>query len=963
MDERKESGEFYPGGRETHGGGGQGGGGDTVPRVPVTQVEELPERYRESDMRSKVNQLCRIVSGGVAALALMVAAGIRGAEAANQDGVTVQGARKDALYNDDFVVTNVTVALDGLVTTNQLEEVRRSDGEELLQEIAGATNAVTAELIGEIAGATNAVTAELIGEIAGATNAVTGERAAALAPYATKDWVNEQGFAGGSALEGYATQGWVTEQGYAPKSWVESRGYMTGTNLAPYATRDWVDGRGYMTGTNLAPYATRDWVEGKGYLTPGALEDYATQDWVEGKGYLTQISLLGYATQDWVGNQGYMTQNEAMGWIGAEVREEVQERVSEVVYERDVARRLEDMEEVPGQTNGWRWGYWMTGDRKLHNVNGVYEGTNIVGLATNEVLLATTEELYESMSNVQTEAVNIASNAYDTATNAYSIASNAYDTATNSYAIASNALKTNEAISGFTEWRFTGADSDFVFSQPFWVQAETKWGISFTYMGSVLGPYYSNGGTPQDVQVEISLDTFGSVTATRVRLPTMADITNITTQLDGKANTNDVQLTPVYSDTPTYPWILDPPTYCGERLRVEHLGYGWKLYVQDYQIGFCMGSADATSLLFHGSADWAGSVDLTATRGHRTDIIGYTLGTQTNDVLAATNALISASITNGLLSAESDPVWDAAKGEYAKTGTVAQVSEAVGTLWSYVYGDSVWIAVTNYMRRIGGVSPSFQLWEVRDGVTNLVYWSKEEITNVTHDLIHDCKTNLEQTVRNAVAEMPDKAWSKYQSATGNEAPEGVTIVSTPTIQLTGGGEWYRYIDISSNSVWFLKSNGLHTFGGDTNGYFRILDDEGNATFEVRKTDSYLVDAVPSSVQFDASGNFCVSFESNVQPVIYTSASLDNPNFLPEGEDPNVTVTWTQSGGVYTATLEQAVKGPSLFAYAKVEVQGETVIRNSVPTDIQGGIIVNGVKYNVGTATINGNTVLTLTPRN
>lgn len=331
----------------------------------------------------------------------------------------------------------------------------------------------------------------------------------------------------------------------------------------------------------------------------------------------------------------------------------------------------------------------------------------------------------------------------------------------------------------------------------------------------------------------------------------------------------------------------------------------------------------------------------------------------------ATNIAESAAeaATEGMITVEQDPNWTAEKGEYAKTGSVAQVSSAVGTLWSYVYGDSVWIAVTNYMRTIGGVSPSFQLWEVRDGATNLVYWSKEEITNVTHDLIHDCKTNLEATVRNAVAEMPDKAWSKYQSATGNEAPDGVTIVSTPTIQLTGGGEWYRYVDVASNSVWFLKSNGLHTFGGDTNGYFRILDDEGNTTFEVRKTDSYLVDAVASSVHFDEDGNFCVSFESNIQPVIYTTASLSNPNFQPEGDDANVTVTWTQSGGVYTAKLEQAVKGPSLFAYAKVEVQGETVIRNTVPSDLQGGIIVNGVKYGVGTATISGNTVLTLTPRN
>ena len=359
--------------------------------------------------------------------------------------------------------------------------------------------------------------------------------------------------------------------------------------------------------------------------------------------------------------------------------------------------------------------------------------------------------------------------------------------------------------------------------------------------------------------------------------------------------------------------------------------------------------------------------DITITRTSIYATNGAHIVTSDDIAPAVSNTVTKAYVENlGIESGiqfEEDPHWEAAKGGYATTGTVAQVSEAVGTLWSYVYGDSVWIAVTNYMRTVGGVSPSFQLWEVRDGVTNLVYWSKEEITNVTHDLIHDCKTNLEATVRNAVAEMPDKAWSKYQSATGNEAPEGVTIVSTPTIQLTGGGEWYRYIDVASNSVWFLKSNGLHTFGGDTNGYFRILDDEGNATFEVRKTDSYLVDAVASSVHFDADGNFCVSFESNIEPVIYTTASLENPNFLPQGDDPNVTVTWTQSGGTYTATLEQTVKGPSLFAYAKVEVQGETVIRNTVPTDLQGGIMLNGVKYSVGTATIDNKTVLTLTPRN
>ena len=67
MDERRESGEWYPGGRDgtrpsQDGGGGEG---DAVPRVPVTPVSELPENYRDSDMRNKINELARIVSGNV----------------------------------------------------------------------------------------------------------------------------------------------------------------------------------------------------------------------------------------------------------------------------------------------------------------------------------------------------------------------------------------------------------------------------------------------------------------------------------------------------------------------------------------------------------------------------------------------------------------------------------------------------------------------------------------------------------------------------------------------------------------------------------------------------------------------------------------------------------------------------------------------------------------------------------
>lgn len=316
-------------------------------------------------------------------------------------------------------------------------------------------------------------------------------------------------------------------------------------------------------------------------------------------------------------------------------------------------------------------------------------------------------------------------------------------------------------------------------------------------------------------------------------------------------------------------------------------------------------------------------------------------------------------LTNGLLTAEADPVWAAQKEQYATTNTTTTLAQNVGTLWSYVYGNSVWIAVTNYMRTVSGVSPSFQLWEVRDGATNLVYWSKEEITNVTSDLIHDCKTNLETTVANAVAEMPQKAWSKYQSATGQDAPDGVTIISTPMIQLTGGGEWYRYVDTSSNSVWLLKSNGLTTMGGDTNGYFRILDDEGNTTFEVRKTDSYLVDAIAESVSFNGNGDFVVSYTANAQPEMHTATSLSGATWYAEGEDANISVAWSNSGGVWTATISQAVRNNALFVYAKVLQQGETAIINTAPTRFDGGILLNGTKYSIVPYTTGGKTYLTL----
>jgi hypothetical protein len=298
-------------------------------------------------------------------------------------------------------------------------------------------------------------------------------------------------------------------------------------------------------------------------------------------------------------------------------------------------------------------------------------------------------------------------------------------------------------------------------------------------------------------------------------------------------------------------------------------------------------------------------------------------------------------------------------------------------LWTYVYGETVWIAVTNYMRTVAGVSPSFQLWEVRDGKTNCVYWSAEEIDIRVGDKIDIAVSNVAHSIATTKA---DRAWAKYQSMTGadNPQPTDITIVSTPSVMLSGGYEWQRFVD-TGNEVWILKcncptmlgstsiSNGVNTGSG----YFKITDAEGKTHFSVEKTDSKLVDAVPDSVSFSNYGNgyFQVSFQSNVKPSLYVSKDLTTPfiECLEDSEEDSeneygLTCSWSESNGIYTATImynSAEGKPTKLFAYGKVMQEGSVVIKNTAAASFDGGIIIGGNKYTVGTAVINGKTVLTL----
>ena len=117
MDRREDAGEFYPDGKviSTR---PVATGGD-VKHSDFADVEPLPERFTDEDVRSRFNQLVNAAKGASAAVvALLLGAAAFGA------GVTVQTAPKGQVYNDEQIVTNVIFDATGLATTGEVESVR-----------------------------------------------------------------------------------------------------------------------------------------------------------------------------------------------------------------------------------------------------------------------------------------------------------------------------------------------------------------------------------------------------------------------------------------------------------------------------------------------------------------------------------------------------------------------------------------------------------------------------------------------------------------------------------------------------------------------------------------------------------------------------------------------------------------------------------------------------------------------
>lgn len=293
--------------------------------------------------------------------------------------------------------------------------------------------------------------------------------------------------------------------------------------------------------------------------------------------------------------------------------------------------------------------------------------------------------------------------------------------------------------------------------------------------------------------------------------------------------------------------------------------------------------------------------------------------------------------------------------------------DTVGRIEEIVIGDDCQIVSTNY--NSATIMPSlFLRFKIKDESTGEKVWYKvwDELTRFNYIVNEHLPTNYynKAHIDAELEQKADRAWGFYDSATGNFAPEGFTWVSSPSIAIAGGLAYQR-IATTEGAIWVLESNGMTTFtGGETNGYFRISDDKGNAIFEITKGTEKVVGATAGSVRTTTiDGKTHIFIDYNVQssehPKLEICRDLKALDWKTEGDSEcAANVTWTGTSGAYTAEVWGKSVEKSLFVQATYKQSVKDMIKHSAPISFT-EVVIDGVTFKVKVETINGKKVLVL----
>ncbi len=338
---------------------------------------------------------------------------------------------------------------------------------------------------------------------------------------------------------------------------------------------------------------------------------------------------------------------------------------------------------------------------------------------------------------------------------------------------------------------------------------------------------------------------------------------------------------------------------------------------------------------------------------------------------ATTNQLAEA--IAGVDVEETDPTFNTKIAPYNTRLTTAENTVAAWEgFWS---GDDFKVTVTNYPATVGanrspsGKMPQLSLaWkttiegaEVMQTVWSETWW-QEWLMGDYLPTNYFNKTEIAAELDNKA----DRAWGFYDSTTGAYAPEGYTSISSGNLMLSQGYAFQRTLTTGGAQYWVLCGNytsgSVIASGSEAiqNGLFALYDSEGNAVIEAYKGDKLLVGADAEAVTVDGTTlvvNYAV--ESEEHPILYLCNDLATHAWKEESDpDCVATVAWSGVSGAWVARATPKVATGKLFAFAQFYQGGESYV--DIPYNVR-RMKIGDTLYTLGTTTMNGATVLTLTP--
>ena len=268
------------------------------------------------------------------------------------------------------------------------------------------------------------------------------------------------------------------------------------------------------------------------------------------------------------------------------------------------------------------------------------------------------------------------------------------------------------------------------------------------------------------------------------------------------------------------------------------------------------------------------------------------------------------------------------------------------------------MVVTNYDSAVHPPVASFE-YRMTTNESFRTVWNE---TNGLNRAIATATNLAHQAAKQLVDDPDNRAWGKYDSETGEASPEGVIQATAPGGLIVGGGQ--RWSQISAESGWWILTSTDPTLcRTGTNGVFSIIGSDGQEAIRIVKGNKVTVPAPADGISV-ASGVCTVTYavEAEQHPTAQFASALGGEAgtvWYNEGDaDCPVTMAWSGTSGNYVLTFDTAGLSAG-FVQATYE-QGQESYTSFGGAGLElTKIRIGGKVYTVGTATIDGKTVLTL----